>query len=63
MAAVTELAEPRYAGEESFGLTAEERKRIVQMVNSTKGHVRIDVSAHGEPGRPPRDAIMLRVVS
>jgi bifunctional non-homologous end joining protein LigD len=56
----------RYAGEAVFGLSAEERERVVHAVGRhrrTPGDlVRIVVAAHGEPDGLLRDAVMLRLV-
>jgi bifunctional non-homologous end joining protein LigD len=56
----------RYAGEAAFGLSAEERERVVHAVGrrrqSRDDLVRVVVAAHGEPGGLLRDAVMLRLV-
>jgi bifunctional non-homologous end joining protein LigD len=56
----------RYAGEAAFGLTAEERERVVHAVGrrqkSSDDLVRVVVAGHGEPGGVLRDAVMLRFV-
>jgi bifunctional non-homologous end joining protein LigD len=56
----------RYAGEAAFGLTAEERDRVVHAVGRQEKRsddlVRVVVAAHGEPGGVLRDAVMLRVL-
>src|SRR3954469_6175988 len=55
----------RYAGEAAFGLSAEERERVVHAVGRRRrrpdGLVRLMVAAHGEPDGPLRDAVMLRL--
>ena len=55
----------RYAGEAAFGLSAEERERIVHAVDRRRRRpddlVRVVVAAHGEPGGLLRDAVMLRL--
>jgi bifunctional non-homologous end joining protein LigD len=56
----------RYAGEAAFGLSAEERERVVHAVGRRQKRsddlVRLVVAAHGEPGGLLRDAVMLRLV-
>src|SRR4051794_24201016 len=56
----------RYAGEAAFGLSAEERERVVHAVGRRRQRaddlVRVVVAAHGEPDGLLRDAVMLRLV-
>jgi bifunctional non-homologous end joining protein LigD len=56
----------RYAGEAAFGLSAEERERVVRAVSHRRQTrddlVQVMVAAHGEPDGVLRDAVMLRVV-
>jgi bifunctional non-homologous end joining protein LigD len=54
----------RYAGEAAFGLSAEERERIVHAVDRRRRPddlVRVVVAAHGDPDGLLRDAVMLRL--
>jgi bifunctional non-homologous end joining protein LigD len=56
----------RYAGEAAFGLSSEERERIVRAVGRRRGRpddlFRVVVAAHGEPDGLLRDAVMLRLL-
>ena len=56
----------RYAGEAAFGLSAEERDRVIHAVarrrRSCDELVRVVVAAHGERDGLLRDAVMLRLV-
>jgi bifunctional non-homologous end joining protein LigD len=53
----------RYAGEAAFGLSAEERERVVHAAGRRRPGelVRVVVAAHGEPDGLLRDAVMLRL--
>jgi hypothetical protein len=55
----------RYAGEVAFGLSAEERERVVRAVGRRPRRpddlLRVVVAAHGEPDGLLRDAVMLHL--
>src|SRR3954468_12034307 len=55
----------RYAGAAAFGLSFEERERVVHAVGRRRRRpddlVRLMVAVHGEPDGPLRDAVMLRL--